>query len=142
MHKNQKNIFPSFLATGIIIALFIMPRFVLTQAQTIVPNPNPNTTVTNPVSMNIKIDNPFNQNSIESFIRTIINNILMPIGGVLAVMMIIYAGFKYVTARGNTTKIGEAHRALLWAVVGAAILLGAWVISTAIQGTINELRSG
>ena len=55
--------------------------------------------------------------------------------------MIMYAGFLYVTARGNSSKIEKAHNALLWAVIGAAILLGAWVISQAISSTIDQLRT-
>jgi hypothetical protein len=70
-----------------------------------------------------------------------VNNILIPIGGVVAVLMIMYAGFLYVTAGGNEAKIKTAHQALTWAVIGAAILLGAWVISQAIQGTINQLKN-
>jgi hypothetical protein len=54
--------------------------------------------------------------------------------------MIMYAGFKYVTARGDSTKIKEATTALTYAAIGAAVLLGAWVISQAIQGTINQFR--
>ena len=41
----------------------------------------------------------------------------------------------------NTLTIKKAHDALLYAVIGAAILLGAWIISEAIQGTINSLRA-
>ena len=91
-------------------------------------------------SIKFDIPNPFKQDTIEALIRTIINDILIPIGGVIATVMIIYAGFKYVTAGGNDTKIKEAHDALKWAVIGAAILLGAWVISEAIGATINQLK--
>jgi len=64
------------------------------------------------------------------------------VGTAVAVVMIIYAGFLYVTAGGNETQIKKAHDALLWAVIGAAILLGAYIISQAIQGTISQLQSG
>lgn len=92
-------------------------------------------------SMNIKIDNPFKKDTIEGLIETIVNDILLPIGGVVAVLMIIYAGFLFVTARGNEAQITKAKDALLWAVIGAAILLGAWVISQAIKTTIDQLRT-
>lgn len=89
----------------------------------------------------IVIKNPFKGgNSIEGFIRLIVNDILMPIGGVVAVLMIMYAGFQYVTAGGDPGKIKTAHQALLWAVIGAVILLGAWVISQSISGTIDALK--
>lgn len=94
----------------------------------------------------IQIQNPFKcpggaQNcDIVALIRVLINEILIPIGAVVAVVMVIYAGLLYVTAAGNETKIKKAHEAITWAVIGAAILLGAWVISEAIQGTIETLK--
>lgn len=88
----------------------------------------------------IKIENPFKQNTIEQLIETLIRDIFIPIGGVLAVLMVMWAGFLYVTARGDTTKIKKAHDALLWAVIGAGILLGAWAISEAVGTTINKLK--
>jgi len=93
------------------------------------------------VSMNIKIENPFKKDTIKGLIETIVNDILIPIGGVVAVLMIMWAGFLYVTARGDPGQIKKAHDALLWAVIGAAILLGAWVISKAIGATIDQLKA-
>ncbi len=88
----------------------------------------------------IKIANPFKQSSITDLITIIIKEILMPIGAVIAVLMIMYAGFMYVTAQGNSTKITEATKALKYAVIGSAILIGAWTISEAIRATVGQLR--
>lgn len=88
----------------------------------------------------IKIDNPFKKDTIKGLIETIVNDILLPVGSVVAAVMVIYAGFLYVTAAGDPGQIKKAHDALLWAVIGAAILLGAWAISNAISGTIDTLR--
>jgi hypothetical protein len=88
----------------------------------------------------VELVNPFKGDSIQDLLKTIVNDILIPVGGVVAVIMIIYAGFLYVTARGNDTKITEAKNALTWAVIGAAILLGAWVISEAISATVTQLK--
>ena len=94
-----------------------------------------------PVAFNIVIKNPFaGGNSLEEFIKKAINDIVLPIGGVIAVLMIMYAGFLFVTAGGEPAKITKAKDALLYAAIGAAILLGAWVISEAIGGTIKELK--
>ena len=89
----------------------------------------------------ITIINPFKQDTIKGLIETIVNDILIPIGAVIAVMMIMYAGFMYVTAKGDPGQIKKAHDALLWAVIGAAILLGAWVIEKAISTTIDQLKA-
>jgi type IV secretory pathway VirB2 component (pilin) len=100
------------------------------------PNPTPSQ------SFKIKIETPFKgiSGGLEGFILTIIDKIVLPIGGIVAVLMIMYAGFLYVTAGGDTGKIKLAHTALLYAVIGSAILLGAKVISTVIQGTISQLK--
>lgn len=96
------------------------------------------------LNFRIKIDNPFNCTgtgcTLTGFVRQIINELVLPIGGVISVLMIMYAGFLYVTAGPNENKVKNAHNALLWGVVGAAILLGAWIISEAVQGTIDQIR--
>ena len=92
-------------------------------------------------NMEIKFQNPFGQNTnLFDVLKSIVNNVLLPIGGVLAVLAFIYSGFLYVVAQGNESKIDEAHRALLYTSVGTAILLGAWVIVGVIEKTVNQLR--
>lgn len=56
----------------------------------------------------------------------------------LIIFMIIYAGFTYVMAQGNETKVSTANRALLYAVIGGVIILGANVILAVIQGTVDS----
>lgn len=137
----------SFIISGLVLIVFVAP--LLSQAQGGINNTNPGG-ANNPAPGGkiINIVNPFkcpnggadNVCTIPDFIQAIVEKILMPIGGVVAVLMIMWAGFMYVTAGGDPGQVKKAHDALLWAVIGAAILLGAWVISAAIQGTINELR--
>src|ERR1051325_3277782 len=84
----------------------------------------------NPVK--ITIDNPFKKgvgDTLFDLAQAIVNNIILPIGGVVAVVAFIYSGFKYVMARGNENEIKEAHRALLYTAIGTALLLGAWVFA-------------
>ena len=85
----------------------------------------------------IQLENPFGANtSLFTLVRTIINDIVLPIGGVLAVLAFIYSGFLYVTAQGNETKLKDAHKSLLYTSIGTAILLGAWVLANVICQTI------
>jgi len=92
----------------------------------------------------INLPNPFNCGAANctlfTLLRKVINDILLPIGGVLAVLAFIYSGFLYVTAQGNQTKLATAHKALLYTSVGTAVLLGSWVIAQVIENTINQLR--
>jgi len=89
----------------------------------------------------IKIGNPLRSgtNTLQDFIELIIKQVILPVGGVIAVIYIIYAGFLLVTAQGNETKLAEAKRAFLYAAIGTMVLLGAWVIAEAIGGTIDQI---
>jgi len=77
---------------------------------------------------------------LDGLITIILDDIIMPIGYVIAALMVIYSGFLFVTSQGNETKIKAAKDALLYAVIGAIILLGATVITKALQGTVDQLR--
>ena len=138
--KNYKNILKHFISGAILLIIFVVPLLSIAQGA-VVPN-TPSNVVPNtaPVKINIKIENPFKHETIPGLINTIINDILIPIGSVIAVLMVMWAGFKYVTARGDTTQIKEARDALLYAVIGAAILLGARILSDAIGRTIEQLK--
>lgn len=104
------------------------------------PGPGPASTATSSTtSLNFKIDNPLpGINTLPDFIRSLLD-IVMTIGIPIVAIFIIYAGFLFVSARGAPDKLTEAKQALLWAVIGAMILLGAYVIATAIQGTVDQL---
>ncbi|MDD5318287.1 MAG: hypothetical protein PHF79_00485 [Candidatus Pacebacteria bacterium] len=77
--------------------------------------------------------------SLSSFLDQILT-VVIDIGAVVIVFFIIYAGFLYVTARGSEEQIKKAHMTLTWTVVGAAVILGAKVISAAISGTVGALK--
>ena len=95
---------------------------------------------------NIGIDNPLdcgktnnNDCTLMDLINTVLQKIIMPIAAVGVVIYIVYAGFTYVTAQGNPAKVSAAHQRLLWALVGAGILLGAVGISQVITNTVDKL---
>ena len=139
MNKNIKLF--SFSLPVVIFFVILIPLFSFAQMPTQPPTGMPTQPASQPT---INIGNPFKCTpgtdcTLSGLISAIINKILLPIGGLVAAVMIIYAGFLYVTAGGNETQIKKAHDALLYAVIGAAILLGAWVISEAIREIINQL---
>jgi hypothetical protein len=65
--------------------------------------------------------------------------IVMLIATPIIAIMLIYTGYLFVTAKGDIKKVGEARDTLLYAVIGAAIILGAEIIAKAIQGTVSSL---
>ena len=66
--------------------------------------------------------------------------VVSSIGGIVAVFFIIYAGFLFVTAGANDTKRSDAKKAILYAVIGTAILLGAQALAKILEATINSLK--
>ncbi len=54
------------------------------------------------------------------------------------VLFIVYAGFRYLaaTAQGQPEKVKEVNKTLLWAVVGALLILGGWALVKAIEATV------
>ncbi len=94
------------------------------------------------VSIDAKIKNPLsgNINSIPSFIEAILNIVLV-VGVPIVVLAIIYCGFLFVKAQGNAEEIGKAKKAFIYTLIGATLLLGAFVIANAIQGTIKDITS-
>ncbi|MEJ0053412.1 MAG: hypothetical protein WDN10_01640 [bacterium] len=84
------------------------------------------------------LTNPLGFSTIPDFLNAVLD-LVIQIGGIVIVLMLVYVGFKFVTAQGAEEKIKEAREALLWTVVGALILLGAKAISLGIQATVQAL---
>jgi len=57
-------------------------------------------------------------------------NVAMLFLGIIAVVIILLAGFKWMTAAGNEDKVGEAKKLMGAGVIGLVIVLSAWGIAT------------
>ena len=62
--------------------------------------------------------------------------------GVIAVALILFGGFKWMTAAGNEEKVEEAKKLLGAGVIGLIIILAAWAIATFIIGQIYTATTG
>ena len=60
-------------------------------------------------------------------------NVFIIIATPIVVIFLIYAGFQYVTARGNPEKIKVASKSLLYGVIGGVIIIGSVAILQIIQ---------
>ncbi len=67
---------------------------------------------------------------------------VIQIGTIVVILMMVFVGFKFVTAQGKETALTEAKKALLYTVIGALILLGAKAITVGICSTTNALSTG
>jgi len=93
---------------------------------------------TNPEQGSLGLMNPLNAGTIPELLSTIVQIILL-FAVPIVVLFIMFAGFKYVTARGDTAKLAEAKSALTWAIIGGVVVLGAEIIAQLIDATINDL---
>ena len=84
------------------------------------------------------LTNPIPYNTINAFIKVLLEGVLK-IGIPLVALAIIYCGFLFVSARGNTEKLTKAKDALLYTLIGAAILLGSWAIARLLSETVISL---
>ena len=84
--------------------------------------------------------NPFKGsgiNSVPDFLDKLID-LLINFGAVIVVFFVVFAGFQFVMAQGNPEKIKKAKDVLMYTLIGAAILLGAKVISEVIKSTVEQ----
>jgi len=85
-----------------------------------------------------EICNPITANDLPEFVQTILVGVIK-IGIPIIALAIVYSGFLFVAARGNAEKITKAKKALLYTLIGAAILLGSWAIAKLISETVLGL---
>ena len=85
------------------------------------------------------ITNPLKSDSIIELLNALLD-IIVQVGIPIIAIFIVYSGFLFVKAQGNESKLSEAKQTLLWTVIGAAIVLGATVISGVINATIGSLE--
>jgi hypothetical protein len=65
--------------------------------------------------------------SIDALLIAILDVIII-ISTPIVVFMLIYAGFMYVTARGNPEQIKIASRALIYGLIGGVVIMGSKAI--------------
>lgn len=129
--KDKKYTALLFLKRYGFIALFIIVLFV------------PNMLIVNAaVNVTTGIENPIGKDydTIPKFIEAVINVVLI-VGIPLLVLAIIYAGFLFVKAQGNSGELEIAKRTLMYTIIGGVLLLGAFVIAKAIGQTVEEIKS-
>lgn len=88
------------------------------------------------------LQNPFvNLNSFPEIFAALYNNILIPVAIPFLVIAIMYSGFLFVVSRkeGKTYKLDQAKSVFKYTMIGAALILGGWVIANALQATFCDI---
>ena len=85
------------------------------------------------------IANPLQVNT---FIELLLKlaDLAVQVGIPIAGLFIVYAGFQFVTARGDTKQLEEAKKMFFWVVAGTFLILGAKLIIGGLVGTVQGLK--
>ena len=133
MNKLSQKIFAA-ASTVAMASTLLVPAFVAAQGT--------DTTAPANVSDKYGLDSNFNigvgqDTDLKATIVSIIN-IILGFLGIIAVIIILAGGFKWMTAAGNEDKVGEARKMITQGVIGLVIIFAAWGIASFV---INQLYS-
>ncbi len=92
-------------------------------------------------SVSYTVDNPLGP-SIDTLpeLVALVLSAVVQIGVPVVALGIIYSGFLFVKAQGNPAELKTAKEAFYWTIIGAMIVLGAFVILGIIEGTVEQLK--
>ncbi|MBT4942226.1 MAG: hypothetical protein HON29_04255 [Candidatus Magasanikbacteria bacterium] len=65
-------------------------------------------------------------------------NVALSLLGIVAVVIILIGGFKWMTSGGDETKVGDARKFIFAGVIGLAIIMSSWALATFV---LNKLGS-
>jgi hypothetical protein len=102
-------------------ASLAIPTVVLAQADTL----NTNDLGVDVVQSTIKLGSEDIRETVADII-----NVALGFLGIIAVVIVLIGGFKYMIAGGNEDKTGEAQKLIVSGIIGLAIILSAWAISS------------
>ena len=89
------------------------------------------------------LQNPLAFSSLDQFLVALLG-LVVKIGFPIIVLFIVFIGFRFVqhSATGNAEELKKDREYILWAILGALILLGAQALAFAIQATVGDLSTG
>ena len=108
-----------------LIALLVLPRIVLAAD----------------CGKTSALSNPLKFCSIADFIAGALQ-VLVMIALPIIVLFLVIAGFKFISAQGNEGKLGEAKKNFFYVIIGAGLIMGAWILAKLIAGTVSQLTTG
>lgn len=139
----KKNLSKNVLFLLILVFVIMLPFVSFGQNPGTNPPANTNPPGTNPPPSNsnttsVTIESPIGPKTVDGFIKVVLEGVIK-IGIPIIALAIIYSGFLFVAARGAPEKLKKAKDALLYTLIGAAILLGSWAIAQIISNTVLAL---
>lgn len=88
--------------------------------------------------LDVKLQNPLKVSTIGDAIKFFMTT-LLKIAIPFIVVFFIWAGLKFILARGKPEEITKAKNMFWYTIIGTLLILGAYTITNAIIGTINSV---
>lgn len=85
-----------------------------------------------------KLCNPLGVDNFCDLVRSLLN-VVLAIGLPIAVLFLVWAGFKFIIARGSEAGLIVAKKNFQYVIIGIAVFLGAWTFATVIATTVQGL---
>lgn len=119
-----RHTFVWWMMAAVLVAGFLVPTFANAQEDTFGLG-----------ELNTNLD--LGKKSLQTTVADIIN-VALGLLGVVAVVIILAGGFKWMTAGGADDKIEEARKLIFSGIVGLAIILSAWAITKFVFDALQE----
>lgn len=65
-------------------------------------------------------------------------NIILGFLGIVAVIIILAGGFKWMTAGGNEDKVGESRQMIIQGIIGLVVVFAAWAIASFVVSNLQS----
>lgn len=86
------------------------------------------------------ITNPLKFDNVLTLLTEVMR-IFVQVATIIAAFFIIYSGFLFVSARGNTGQVEKAKKIFFDTIIGSIIILGAFVIIEVIDTTVKQFTN-
>jgi hypothetical protein len=84
------------------------------------------------------LENPLKAESLSAFLSDLFKAIVK-IGLPIIVLFIVWSGFLFIKAQGNSSELATAKKNFMYVVLGTTIFLGSWAIAEMIAATLRQL---
>lgn len=65
--------------------------------------------------------------------------VMVQIGLPVVALFMLLAGYRFASAGGNSDKLNKAKENFVYVMIGALLILGAWVLATLIGNTVSQV---
>ena len=58
--------------------------------------------------------------------------------GIIAILIVLYGGFRWMTSQGDETKVGDAKKLIISGIIGIIIVVAAYAIASFVLSSIQS----